>query len=37
LLSAAIKIKSPLFHASFAIYATAYEIALILKYYMTLG
>jgi hypothetical protein len=33
----AIKIKNPIFHAGFAIYATLYEIVLILRYYMTLG
>jgi hypothetical protein len=38
LLSAAsIKVKDERFHAGFAIYATAYEIALIFKYYMTIG
>lgn len=34
---AAIKIKDEWFHAGFAIIATAGEIALILKYYMTVG
>lgn len=34
---AAIKIKNQSFHAGFAIIATAGEIALILKYYMTVG
>jgi hypothetical protein len=35
--AAAIKIKDERYHAGFAIFATAYEIALILKYYMTIG
>ena len=35
--AAAIKIKDEWFHAGFAIIATAGEIALILKYYMTIG
>ena len=35
--AAAIKIKNEKFHATFAILATASEIALILKYYMTIG
>jgi hypothetical protein len=35
--AAAIKIKDERFHAGFAIFATVYEIALILKYYMTIG
>jgi hypothetical protein len=35
--AAAIKIKDERFHAAFAIVATAGEIALILKYYMTVG
>jgi hypothetical protein len=34
---AAIKIKDERFHTAFAIYATAFEIALILRSYMTLG
>jgi hypothetical protein len=34
---AAIKVKDERFHAAFAIYATAFEIALILKYYMTIN
>jgi hypothetical protein len=34
---AAIKIKDERFHAGFAIFATLYEIVLILKYYMTIG
>jgi hypothetical protein len=35
--AAAIKIKDERFHAGFAIFATVSEIALILKYYMTIG
>jgi hypothetical protein len=35
--AAAIKVKNERFHATFAIFATAYEIALIAKYYMTIG
>jgi hypothetical protein len=35
--AAAIKIKDEWFHAGFAIFATACEIALILKYYMIVG
>ena len=35
--AAAIKIKDEWFHAGFAIMTTASEIALILKYYMTVG
>jgi hypothetical protein len=34
---AAIKIKNEHFHAWFAVFETAYEVALILKYYMTVG
>ncbi len=34
---AAIRIKDERFHAAFAIFATAYEIAIILKYYMIIG
>jgi hypothetical protein len=34
---AAIKISNERFHAAFAIFATGYEILLILKYYMTMG
>lgn len=34
---AAIKISNERFHAAFAIFATSYEILLILKYYMTMG
>jgi hypothetical protein len=37
LLAAAIKIKDEWFHAGFATIATAGEIALILKYYTTVG
>jgi hypothetical protein len=33
----AIKVKDQRFHAAFAIYATLFEIAIILKFYMTLG
>jgi hypothetical protein len=33
----ATKIASERFHAGFAIFATAYEVLLILKYYMTVG
>jgi hypothetical protein len=35
--AAAIKIKEERFHAGFTIFATVSEIALILKYYMTIG
>lgn len=35
--AAAVKIKDERFHAGFAIFATAAEIVLILKSYMTLG
>jgi hypothetical protein len=34
---AAIKISNERFHAAFAIFATSYEVLLILKYYMTMG
>jgi hypothetical protein len=37
LCAAAIKIKDQRFHAGFAIFATAFAIALILRYYMTMG
>ena len=35
--AAAIKISNERFHAAFAIFATTYELLLILKYYMTMG
>jgi len=35
--AAALKIKNEWFHGGFAIFATACEIALILKYYMIVG
>jgi hypothetical protein len=35
--AAAIKIKGERFHAAFAIFATAFEIALIFRSYMTMG
>jgi hypothetical protein len=35
--AAAIKIKDERFHAGFAIFATAFEVAMILRYYMTMG
>jgi hypothetical protein len=35
--AAAIKISNERFHAGFAIFATTYELLLILKYYMTMG
>ncbi|MGB8440211.1 MAG: hypothetical protein WA867_22895 [Candidatus Acidiferrales bacterium] len=37
LCAAAIKIKDQRFHAAFAIFATAFEIALIFRSYMTIG
>jgi hypothetical protein len=37
LCAAAIKIKDERFHAAFAIFATAFEITLILRSYMTMG
>jgi hypothetical protein len=37
LCAAAIKIKDERFHAGFAILATAFELALILRDYMTMG
>jgi hypothetical protein len=35
--AAAIKIKHQRFHAGFAIFATVFEVVLILRYYMTMG
>ncbi len=37
LCAAAIKIKDERFHLTFAIFATAFEIALIFRSYMTMG
>ena len=37
LCAAAIKIKDERFHAAFAIFATAFEVVLILRSYMTIG